>query len=105
MLKIKKLKKLSGGFDDLLNEAESAIEQEETKIKIFLEQRSYGKEVTVISGINDKNIKELVKYLKTELGTGGTYKNGVIELRGDVRKRVKNLLVKWGYKEDQIEVE
>jgi len=51
MLKIKKLKKLSGGFDDLLNEAESAIEQEETKIKIFLEQRSYGKEVTVISGI------------------------------------------------------
>ncbi len=108
MLKIKKLKKISGGFDELLNEAESAIDQETAKVKIFLEQRSFGKEVTVISGINmdEKAIKELVKDLKRAIGTGGTYKNGVIELRGDVRKRVKELLVKnWGFKEDQIEIE
>ena len=101
-----RIKKPSGGFDELLNEAESAIEQEEIKIKIFLEQRSFGKEVTVISGLPEgTNTKDLIKYLKTKIGTGGTFKNGVIELRGDVRKRVKELLVKWGFKEDQIEIE
>jgi len=101
-----RLKKPSGGFDELLNEAESNINQEETKIKIYLEQRSFGKEVTIISGIpEDFNTKELVKYLKTKIGTGGTFKNGVIELRGDVRKKVKELLLKWGFKEDQLEIE
>ncbi|AAR39115.1 NEQ264 [Nanoarchaeum equitans Kin4-M] len=104
-----KLKKISGGFDELLEELESQIEQETRKIKVVLDERKKKKrtpsKVTIIYGIPEEEAEEVVKYLKKKIGTGGTYKNGAIELRGDVRKKIKPILIELGYREDQIEIE
>jgi translation initiation factor 1 len=49
-----------------------------------------GKGVTVISGIPlaNEELKELAKTLKQRCGSGGTVKNGLIEIQGDHRDMV-----------------
>ena len=43
-------------------------------------------------------MKSLVKRLKQECGTGGTVKDGVIEIQGEQRERIAGVLSKLGYK-------
>jgi translation initiation factor 1 len=82
------------------------IAKEEAKIKIYQVKRSFGKQVTVISGIDEKaSPKELSKKLKAKLSCGGTFKNGKIELRGEHKGKLKAILVEMGFPEDKIEVE
>jgi len=80
------------------------LNAEQQVIKIRLEVRKFSKQVTVIEGIDDKqfNLKEIASKLKSELAAGGTYKDGRIEIQGDHRKRVKELLVKMGFPEENI---
>ncbi len=82
------------------------IAKERQKIKIMTTKRRYGKTVTIIQGIDSKDvdIKKLLKTLKSKLACGGTYKNNEIELQGDHKNRVKDILVKEGFSEDIIEV-
>ncbi|MFM8277507.1 MAG: translation initiation factor [Cyanobium sp.] len=42
-----------------------------------------GKLVTAITGLEVPEAKQLLKQLKASCGTGGTLKDGVIELQGD----------------------
>ncbi len=56
-----------------------------------------GKGVTVITGLkmNEIELKFLAKDLKQKCGTGGTAKDGVIEIQGDQRdKMVEELQVR-----------
>jgi len=80
-----------------------AIEREAQKIKIFVEKRKFGKPITIVEGITD-NAKDLTSQLKSKLACGGTFKNNHIELQGDHRSKLKDILVKLGYEEDQIEL-
>ncbi len=79
---------------------------EQQLIKIRLEKRRFGREVTIIEGINEKefNLKKLASQLKSKLATGGTAKNSRIELQGDHRHRVKKLLVEMGFPEENITI-
>lgn len=58
-----------------------------------------GKTVTVVDGLpkNDAFLEELATALKKSCGTGGTVREGCVELAGDVRERVRPLLVKRGW--------
>jgi len=49
-----------------------------------------GKGVTIISDLplNENALAELATKLKTRLGTGGTVKDGRIEIQGDQRDRI-----------------
>ena len=80
------------------------VAKEQQQIIIRVCKRRYGKEVTIIEGINENeiNLEELAKYLKTKLACGGTVKNGVIELQGNHVARVKELLIKKGFNPDRI---
>lgn len=53
-----------------------------------------GKGVTLITGIplTGDELKSLAKSLKQKCGTGGTIKNGVIEIQGDHRDLLLELL-------------
>ncbi len=60
-----------------------------------------GKGVTIVYGVPIKNSDELIifaKKLKQKLGTGGTVKNGVIEIQGDQRDALIIELEKQGFK-------
>jgi len=80
------------------------IAKSEQRIKITTAKKRFGKIVTIISGIGEGiDIKKITKQLKNELACGGTVKNNVIELQGDHRKKIKALLMKFGFEENSIE--
>ncbi len=58
-----------------------------------------GKGVTLIRGIplTEKDLKALAKKLKAKCGTGGTVKDGVIEIQGDQRDLLVTELSQQGY--------
>ena len=59
-----------------------------------------GKAVTTVSGVpvDDAGLKELAGKLKKRCGVGGSVKNGVIEIQGDHRDVVVQMLEAEGYK-------
>ncbi len=79
------------------------IEREAEKIKVYVEKRKFGKPTTIIEGIKE-NAKEIASKFKSQFGCGGTVKKGHIELQGDHRNKVKEMLIKLGYSEEQIEI-
>jgi len=82
----------------------TVIEREARKIKIYLTKRRFNKPMTIIEGIDEKSGKPLSKELKRKLACGGTYKEGRIELQGDHRPKLKNILAKMGFDPEQIEI-
>ena len=80
------------------------IEREEKVVKIYTVIRKFKKPITIVEGIDEKSGKSVSKELKRKLACGGTFKEGRIELQGDHRPRVKDLLIKMGYEGDQIEI-
>ncbi len=78
-------------------------EREEQKITVFIEKRKWGKSTTIVNGVAEGG-KQLSKQLKSKLACGGTFKNGRIELQGDHRSKMKDVLIKFGYDGDKIEI-
>jgi translation initiation factor 1 len=58
-----------------------------------------GKGVTTIAGLDlpDPELKQLAKSLKQLCGTGGSVKNGIIEIQGDHREKIRSSLEKLGH--------
>ena len=81
-----------------------SIAKDEQAITIRKDKKKFGKIVTIISGINSKDIdvKDLAKKLKSKFACGGTSKGGVIELQGDHAEKVKQELIKLGFKSESI---
>ena len=74
------------------------IAREQQDIRIWVTKRRYGKVVTIIEGIDtDIDIENLAKKLKTKCASGGTVKDGNIELQGDHKKKVAEALEGLGY--------
>ncbi len=80
------------------------IARETQKIRVYTERRRLGKTMTIVEGIDARNIdiKTLLKKMKKKLACGGTYKNGRLELQGDHKNKVKRLLVEEGFPESSI---
>ena len=58
-----------------------------------------GNAATTISGVPlpEPELKTLAKKLKQTCGSGGSVKNGIIEIQGDHREKLRELLSKDGY--------
>jgi translation initiation factor 1 len=68
--------------------------------KLRLEKKGRGgKAVTVVYDLprNDAFLRELSQELKKACGTGGAVADDTIELQGEMRDRVRELLTKKGY--------
>lgn len=59
-----------------------------------------GKVVTLVKNLvlSEDDLKSLAKQLKQACGTGGTVKDGVIEIQGEQREKIAEVLAKMGYK-------
>ena len=64
-----------------------------------IEKRVSGKQVTVVAGLpkNDAFLGGLLKELKKSCGTGGRVAEGAVELQGDQRERLRELLAGKGW--------
>ena len=82
-----------------------SIAKETQKIRVSTLKKKFGKVYTRIEGIDSKDIdmKELTKKLKNKFACGGTTKEGYIELQGDHRQSVKEMLVQLGFPRETIE--
>jgi len=82
------------------------IVKESMRIKITSDTRRFGKTTTILSGIDGKDIdlRDLARQLKSKLACGGTVKDGNIELQGEHKERVKEILVTIGYPPESIDI-
>ncbi|MCX6688608.1 MAG: stress response translation initiation inhibitor YciH [Methanoregula sp.] len=80
------------------------VAKEQQRINVKVNKRRYGKEVTVIEGLDptDIDLDVLSKFMKGKLACGGTVKGNSIELQGNHRDRVKELLSSKGYSTENI---
>mgnify|MGYP000061845628 FL=1 len=79
------------------------IAKTEQRIQITTDKKKFGKIITVISGFQDVDLKQVAKDLKHALACGGTVKDNTVELQGDHSRNAKKSLVKLGFSEDNIE--
>ena len=82
------------------------IAREQQRINVYSIKRKFGKIVTIVEGIDEKqlDLKALTKNLKSKLACGGTSKEGRIELQGNHKARVKEVLVEMGFSPDMIDM-
>ena len=82
------------------------LSKEQQRIKVHRETRKWKRPVTIIEGIDEKNVdlRTLVHQLKTMCACGGTAKNRQIILMGDHRSRAKDLLIQLGFLGENIEI-
>ena len=82
------------------------IAKETQQIDVFIEKKKFNRVYTIIKGIQTKEIdmKELLKKLKNKLACGGTIKDGQMELQGDHKFRVKQVLIELGFAGDMISI-
>ena len=82
------------------------IAKESQTITVCVEKRKFGKQYTVVEGIDESeiNIKDLGKKLKSFLACGGTTKQGKVELQGDHKNKIKDFLVKLGFSPETIKI-
>ena len=85
--------------------AYDTIVKESQQITVYVDKKKFGKSYTIISGFSkDMDLKPLLKKLKTKFACGGTIRENKIELQGDHKKKVKEILVQEGFNPDLITV-
>jgi len=87
----KKLKQKNKSFEK--------ISKKEHNLVFTFEKRK-GKPVTLVGRfyLSPKEKKDILKLLKTKLACGGAIKEDWIELQGDVKDKIKDILIKDGWK-------
>ena len=70
---------------------------------IYLHRETSGRRgnaVTLVKNLilSADDLKALARKLKQECGTGGTIKDGVVEIQGEQREKIAEILRKLGYK-------
>lgn len=91
--------------DDSLNELldelddHNDLDKAQQQVSITVDERRYGKAVTLVSGFDlpVSEIESLASSLKSSLAAGGTVTDETIELQGDHRDRLPELLQDHGY--------
>jgi translation initiation factor 1 len=71
------------------------------KLKIEVSRKGKGgKTVTIVSGfqVSSETLTSLTKTLKNQCGTGGAIKDNSIEIQGDHRQKLLEIVTKLGYK-------
>lgn len=93
--------KCESPVDKCVCSQDATIYENDGFVRLQLETKGRkGKGVTLVEGIpgKEKDIKAIAKKLKQKLSTGGAVKNGVIEIQGDLREKLKTELESQGFK-------
>ena len=80
------------------------LDKSSSIISIKKEKRKYNKVMTIIRGLQLRNeeMKKLTSEIKSKCASGGTLKNGEIEIQGDHVDKIYNILKEKGFKVERI---
>ena len=69
------------------------------RVSLLISKVRKGMSVTLIKGLrmNPTELKAYAGMLKKKTGTGGTLKDGVVEIQGDYREKVAEILTRDGW--------
>jgi len=83
-----------------------SIARESQEIVVKLVKKKFGKQYTMIEGIdtNEIDIKEVAKSLKNKFACGGTAKDGYVELQGNHLQKVQEALIAMGFAPESIHI-
>ena len=99
--------KLEGNNHDTVKEDKKNPKKSSNELKpknqhqlVFSLEKRNGKPVTIIGKfqIEDEKIKDILRLLKTKLACGGSIKDEYIEIQGDLKDKVRVILVDNGWK-------
>ncbi len=81
------------------------IAREKQRIEVTIERRKFGKKYTVVRGLgNEVDIEDVARKLKSKLACGGTSKENHIELQGDHKAKIRQVLAGLGFSPETIDV-
>lgn len=88
-------------FDEIPDPTDpmSDLGRAEQRLSIDVERRTYDKPVTVIEGFDTDavDVDDLASELKSAVGAGGTVDDDTVEIQGDHRERIRDLLEGKGF--------
>lgn len=87
-------------YEATVDDQPDTLPPERQRLRIRIERAGRrGKTVTLVTGFvgSSEDLKELGRRLKAHLGTGGTSKDGVIVIQGDVKEKVVGWLRQSGF--------
>ncbi len=86
------------GLPDELNIGDDLARSEQRAL-IRIDTRRYGKAMTIVEGLDSSSVdlEELASTLKSKLAVGGTVTDGHIELQGEHRSRLREILGEEGF--------
>lgn len=79
---------------------QDTLAPDKQKLRVAVEKKGRaGKTVTVVKGFtgSEEDLKKLEKMLKTKCGTGGSSKDGIIILQGEMKDKLVTILRDLGY--------
>lgn len=67
---------------------------------LFKKEKRRGKTVTIVGEfqLSQADATLILKTLKKKLGCGGIYKDGWMEMQGEIKEKLRELLLKEGFK-------
>lgn len=86
-------------------EVVETLAKEKQHLKVLLDRKSRkGKVVTAVEGFvgTDEDLEDLAKLLKQKCGVGGSVKDGIILIQGELKTKVYDHLLSLGYKAKMI---
>jgi translation initiation factor 1 len=95
---------IQDGWAEVQSERKTKISNEilePSKHQLFFsKEKRKGKTVTLVGEffLDDANAKNILKNLKKQLGSGGSLKNGFMEFQGELKDKIRELLVKEGFR-------
>jgi translation initiation factor 1 len=82
-------------------EEQETLPPQQQKLKVRVEKKGRGgKSATTISDFvgTTADLEELAKTLKVKCGVGGSAKDGIIIMQGEITQKIVDTLTKLGYK-------
>jgi len=87
------------------DEDQDTLEAKKQNLKVLRDRKKRrGKTATLVEGFvgSEEDLKDLGKTLKSKCGVGGSAKDGIILIQGDVKEKVFKLLKDMGYSKTKM---